>query len=96
MQVNYQVIWQQAQGGIRFTWIRWNGSAGNRLGYCGIDSVSGDVTGNTGSAIVGLDNGQFFEVWCYQTSSQSITIGQGTGGADTGYANRIQITRLNP
>lgn len=58
------------------------------------------LTAGTGNVSVALDNGQYFEVWCYQSSGASlnigVTAGVTAGGIDAGYANRIQIARLNP
>lgn len=99
LQVNFQVAWSGGYtNGIRFAWIRWNGSLGNRIGYSAIGPVpvTNEITVNNGSGIVGLDANQFFEVWCYQSTGVTLTTGASGSGADAGYANRIQITRLNP
>lgn len=95
--VAYQILWQTDTHGIRFAWIRINGITGNRVGYVGL-SASGntDVTVINGAANFALDNGQYFEVWCYHSSNTSLTIGGSAGGVDAGYGNRIQITRMNP
>ena len=95
--VTYQIPWGINATGIRFAWIRLNGTTGNRVAYIGSDaSGSTDITCLNGAATFALDNNQFFEVWVYQGSGTSLDIGNVGGGVDTGYGTRIQITRINP
>ena len=95
LQVSLQIAWAQNATGNRFAWVRWNGVPGNRLGYSATSAAPTDVTVNNSSCVVGLDAGQYFEVWVWQTSGGGLDSNTDQGGITLGYGNRIQITRLN-
>jgi hypothetical protein len=92
--LTWQIGWQQITGGFRATWLRYNGSNGNRYGYNSMAPSSGYVFNNSTATIV-MQPGEYFEIWCFHTApSATITTGGSVGSITIGGANRLQITPL--
>jgi hypothetical protein len=94
--VNWFVNWAFDSANARVTWVWVNGQNGqNRFGYFNSQATGGgQPTFISSSTTVTLATNDYFEVWTWQNSGNSIVLNGGGGGAAAGYAGRIQITML--
>jgi hypothetical protein len=101
----YVVTWQVNFGpetaGARATWIYHN--TANPASITAPQKRQGEIhtgTNNdftvlTSSTVVVLDNSEFFEVWAWQSSGNSLSIGGSIGTrVESGYSNKIQIVEI--
>jgi hypothetical protein len=101
----YLVTWQINFGsdtnGARATWIYHNTAnpasvtaPQRRQGEVHV-GTNNDFTVVTSSSVVVLDNSEFFEVWAWQSSGNSLSIGGAVGTrVESGYSNKIQIVEI--
>jgi hypothetical protein len=92
--VSWQLGWQFVGGGVRATWLGYNGDLGNRYGYSIVNSAS-TATFQSLSVPVTMLSGEYFEIYCYQTASTgSVLLGGNTGDTTDNRSVRIQVTQI--
>ena len=99
--VTWQINFGSETAGSRATWIYHNTADTNsilapqkRQGEVHVGTNS-DFTILTSSSVVVLDNAEFFEVWAWQSSGNSLSIGGSIGlRVESGYSNKIQIVEI--
>jgi hypothetical protein len=96
VQVSYTVAWDNASStGNRSQWIAVNGDVStSRYGMQDITSTGADYDVFSGSTVIPLNSGDYFQLYCWQNSGGSLTQGGAFGGMATGYSTRLQFSVL--
>lgn len=92
--ISFMLAWESSPVGTRVAWLRFSGINTKILGYDTRDAVLGDITTNSGAVTFSLANNDFFSVMCWHTASGSLVLNGAGGGLLSGYAGRIQISRV--
>jgi hypothetical protein len=93
--VSWFVNWSSDSANARVTWLFVNGANGqNRFGYYNTQAANTQPTFLASATTITLTNNDFFEIYTWQNSGNTLTLNGSGGGASAGYAGRIQITML--
>jgi hypothetical protein len=96
VQVNYTVAWDDiSNAGNRAQWIAVNGDGGtSRYGMTDINASGADYDIFSGSAIIALTSGSYFQLYCWQNSGAALGQGGASGGNAANYSTKLQFSVL--
>jgi hypothetical protein len=92
--ISYQVSWDTASPttGSYATWIAINGDLStNRFAMQNQGFNAGDYNCQSGTATLTLNNGDYFQVWCWQNSGSSANINGAGSGMSAGYSTKLTV-----
>ena len=92
--VSFMVQWPVNGSGQRYAWLQ-RISSGQRAGMVSAVAYNGGAgVVQSSSVTFSLANGDGFYIYVYQDSGTALTLNGGGVGLPTGYAGKIQITRI--
>ena len=92
--ISYQVSWNSSgpTTGAYATWIAINGDlATNRFGMQNQGFNASDYNCQAGTATLTLNNGDYFQIWCWQNSGATAGINGAGSGMTSGYSTKLTV-----